>query len=268
MTKKDDDELELDWKGRAPRGADQPDPSAAAPVAPVLAGKGVPGNAKFMSPELQFSLEPILRGNAFTLKQLKEWGEILTGWETRNRYEVFGQDGRAFLYAGELGEGIGQFLLRNLWFFRTMKVEFMTFGGTQVMTVTKPMTWLLRRFEVHAWDGRLMAVIQQRFSLLHRRFDILTAAGAVIATVEGALWRPWTFVVKQDDRELAVIRKEWRGFGTEYLSDADTFGVELKPELTDARLRQVVLAMTLAIDLSFFEQQGQQRSSGLRRLLE
>ena len=67
--------------------------------------------------------------------------------------------------AGEVGAGLGTLLLRNFWMFRSMELEFMTYSGTLVMTLTRPFSWLLRRFEVNAWDGRPMGVLQQRFSL-------------------------------------------------------------------------------------------------------
>jgi len=142
-----------------------------------------------------------------------------------------------------------------------MQLEFMTFGGTLVMTLNRPFSWLLRRFEIHSWDGRPMGVIQQRFSLLRRTFEVLTPGGVIIATLEGAWYKPWTFLVKRNGEEVAKILKQWSGFTTEYLTDADVFGVQLSPGLKEPQLRQLILAATLAIDLSFFEQKGS-RSRG------
>ncbi|MDQ3266008.1 MAG: phospholipid scramblase family protein [Myxococcota bacterium] len=259
--KKTEGDLELDWKGRAPRGSDQP---AAPPVEEQQrAGRGRPGDARFMTQAVQLGLEPILSGDSFTVKQLKEWGEILTGWETRNRYEVFNSQGGAFLCVGVGGEGIANLLLRNFWMFRSMQLEFMTYSGTLVMRVTRPFSWFLRRFEVTSWDGRPMGVLQQRFSLLRRVFDVLTPGGVKVATLEGPWYRPWTFLVKRNGVEVAKICKEWSGFGREAFTDADVFGVELSPTLDDPFLRQLVLAATLAIDLSFFEQHGSRRRGSL-----
>ena len=52
---------------------------------------------------------------------------------------------------------------------------------------------------------------------------------------------------------VATIRKRWSNLTQELFTDADNFGVEFEPSLTDGRLRQLVLAATLAIDLLHFE---------------
>ena len=65
----------------------------------------------------------ILYENTLRVRQVKEWGEILTGFEGRNRYEVVGQGGEPLYFAGEVGSGLGLFLLRN--FFAGIPAELM-----------------------------------------------------------------------------------------------------------------------------------------------
>jgi len=253
----DGEPLELDWKDRAPR-----EEGAAPPPEKVeiLAGKGMPGEARYMSIELKTVLEPLFQGSSLTVRQLVELGEVLTGWETRNKYEVFDSSGRAFIEVTETGGGFVDSFLRNFWGFRKIRLEFMTYGGILAMAVTKPFTWFFKRFDIESWDGRPMFALQQRFSLLNRRYDVLTQGGATVATIEGPLFHPWTFLVKKGEAVLATIRKQWGGIGLEAMTDADIFGVELTPQLTDPRLRQMVLGATLAIDLAYFENRNRNRS--------
>lgn len=257
------EDLELDWKGRT--RPDQRGVPTSVGADGNYAPRYLPGDPRDMSSELRHTLAGLLQGDSLTVKQVKEWGEILTGWETRNRYDVFDGAARSILFAGETGEGVLHSLVRNFWGFRTVQLEFMTHAGTLALTVKKPWTFWMRRFEVIAWDGRLMGVIQQRWHLYHRRYDLLSPSGQVLAEITGALWKPFTFGVTAptDGRVLAVIRKSWGSFGTEVFTDADSFGVQFAPDLTDARLRQLILAATLAIDLSHFENKSRPRSSGL-----
>ncbi|PTL78198.1 phospholipid scramblase-related protein [Vitiosangium sp. GDMCC 1.1324] len=249
---KRDDELELDWKGRtAPEERAQE-----TALAETRAGQGSPGDPRYMSLELRDALGPVMEGPGLRVHQMREWAEILVGWETRNRYEASDLEGRFLLYIGETGEGWGQALLRNLWPFRRVELEFMTKGGTRALSLEQPWTFFFTYVEVKAWDGRLMGTLQQRFGLLRRTFDICSPGGAVMATLEGPLWKPWTFHVKQRGEEVATIRKKWSGLGTEMFSDSDNFGVEFHPSLTDARLRQLVLAATLMVDLCYFEERS------------
>src|SRR5262245_46842742 len=134
-------DYELDWKGRTPpqkRGAEEPG----------AAGRGVPGDPKNMSTELRYQLEPLFNESSIEVRQIKEWGEILTGWETRNRYEVRGSQAGFFLYVGETGRGLGELLLRNFWPFRSINIEFMTNNGTMALSAVRPFTWFFSRLEV------------------------------------------------------------------------------------------------------------------------
>jgi uncharacterized protein YxjI len=245
----DDSGLALDWQGRTAPEQRTRDTA----LATVGAGRGAPGDSRHMSPELRHELAPLLEGDGFGVRQIHEWGEILVGWETRNRYEASGSDGNFMLYIGETGEGWGNALLRNLWPFRRVELECMTKGGTLALSLNRPWTFFFTRVEVKAWDGRLLGTIEQRFSLLRRSFELCSPGGAVMATLEGPLWRPWTFFVKQRGEEVATIRKQWSGLVREAFTDSDFFGVEFHPGLTDARLRQMVLAATLMVDLCYFE---------------
>jgi hypothetical protein len=254
--KKNDGELELDWKGRTPPEQRAPETS----LAEAQAGRGAPGDPRYLSLEARTALAPLLEGSGILVRQQKEWAEILVGWETRNRYDAISlEDARFMFHIGETGGGWANALLRNFWPFRRVELECMTQGGTRVLSMEQPWTFFFTYVEVKAWDGRLMGTIQQRFGLLHRTFDLCSPGGAVLATLEGPLWRPWTFYVKQHGEVVATIRKQWSGFGKELFTDADHFGVEFQPALTDPRLRQMVLAATLMVDLCYFEDR---KSSG------
>jgi uncharacterized protein YxjI len=261
--KSDDSGIELDWKGRTAPEQRTQQPA----LTEANAGRGAPGDIRYMGMEVRTALEGLLEGPGFLIRQQKEWAEILVGWETRNRYDAISlQDARFMFYIGETGEGWGSALLRNFWPFRRVELECVTQGGTRVLSLEQPWTFFFTYVEVKAWDGRLMGTIQQRFGLLHRTFDLCSPGGAVLATLEGPLWRPWTFHVKQQGEVVATIRKQWSGFGKELFTDSDNFGVEFQPSLTDARLRQLVLAATLMVDLCYFEERSS--SGGVRSLLD
>ena len=51
--------------------------------------------------------------NKIVVKQRKELGEILFGFETRNRYDLLDESGTPIGQAAEEGGGIGTALLRN-----------------------------------------------------------------------------------------------------------------------------------------------------------
>lgn len=251
-----DANLELDWGARAPRPqADEPgaSPLQQEPPQEVLAGRGPPGDPRYMSLELRLSLEAVLTAAQVRMRQFRETLEILIGWEGKNRYEVCDADGRNTVYVGETGEGWASRLKRNFWPFYRARLECMTVGGTLALAMELPWHILFARAEVTAWDGRLMGTLVQRFRFFGRQFDILSPAGVVMATVEGPLLKPWTFRILQRGEEVAVIRKRWSGLLQETFSDADNFSLDFQPACNDGRLRQMVLAMALLVDLTYFD---------------
>lgn len=249
-------EAELDWSNRArPSAMPEAAPDAAAAL-DGKPGKGMPGDPQHMSLELRLALAGLLEGPGLRVQQERELAEVVVGWKTRNRYVASDANGRPVMYVGETGDGWQASLLRNLWPFCRIRLECMTLGGTLALTVERPWSFLFTRAEVTAWDGRPLGRIQGRWSIVGRRLAILSPTGVELATLEGPYFKPWTFQVKKKGVEVAVIRKQWAGLAQEFFTEADTFGVEFKPGCTDARLRQLILAATLLVDLTYFEQQG------------
>jgi len=206
-----------------------------------------------MGSELGLSLEPLLKGDGLIVRQDVEWSQVLMGWNARNHYAVRDLTYRLVLYVGETGEGWGASLARNFWPFRQVCLEMMTPGGIVALQVRRRWRWWMARLEVDAWDGRLLGVIQQRWRWFRRYFEVLEPSGEILAAIEGGIWRPWTYPVTSRGVEVAVIRKRWSGLGRQVFTNADEFGIELRPTLTDGRLRQMLLAATIAIDLVAYD---------------
>jgi hypothetical protein len=227
------------------------------PLAPEAAPRafahGRPGDPREMSSELRLALEPLLTGEGLIVHQDVEWSQVLIGWNAANHYAVRDLSNRLVLYVGEAGEGWGSALARNFWPFREMRLELMTPGGIVALVVRRRWRLWLARIEVVAWDGRILGVIQQRWRWFRRQFDVLDPQGETLASIEGGFWRPWTYPVTARGVEVAVIRKRWSGLAREFFTNADEFGIELRPMLTDGCLRQMLLAATLAIDLVAYE---------------
>ncbi|MBZ4330648.1 phospholipid scramblase family protein [Corallococcus interemptor] len=190
---------------------------------------------------------------ALRVRQVKEWGEILTGFEGRNRYEVVGDDGRPLFFAGEVGSGLGLFLLRGfLKAKRPFTMELKSERGETLLRLRRPWRFWLSRLEVEDGEGRHLGAIQQRFRFFTRAYDVLGPDDEELAHLSGPFFRPWTFNVEQQGREVGTIAKKWSGFGKELFTDADNFGVRFDG-LHDPRVRTLVLAATFLIDFVHFE---------------
>ncbi len=185
--------------------------------------------------------------------QVKEWGEILTGFETRNKYEVRDEHGRTILLAAEESTGLGAVLLRM--FLKALRPFTMTLldqGGNVFLRLRRPFRFMFHRIEVFDAEDRPLGAVERRFSLLRRIYDVLDTQGQTRITLFGPVFRPWTFEIRKSNEVVGKIQKKWSGLGRELFTDADNFGIEFSPLLDhDDRLR--LLAAVFLIDFVHFE---------------
>ncbi len=90
-----------------------------------------------------------------------------------------------------------------------------------MMRATQPFRWFFQRLEVALESGRPVGALQQRFSFLYKRFDVLDSNGQVSMRVSSPFWRPWTFSFQRDGREVARIEKKRAGILREAFTDSD-----------------------------------------------
>jgi uncharacterized protein YxjI len=190
------------------------------------------------------------------LQQRRELAE-LAGFETRNKFEIVAADGTPLGFAAEQGKGFGAMIGRQLlghW--RSFEIHVFDAQRQPVAVAVHPFRFWFKRIEVKTPDGRLVGALQQRFAMLHKRFDVQDALGATRLRVKSPLWKPWTFPFERDGRDVAFVRKKWSGLMKETFTDADNFLVEfVDPSLTEDD-RLLVLAAGLFIDLQYFEQKS------------
>ncbi len=191
------------------------------------------------------------------VRQRKDWGEVVTGWEKANRYEVHDSSGTALFHAFEVSTSGWSVLLRVLLRAqRPFRMEVIRGNGSPVVTLVRPWRFWLSRLEVLGTDGRPLGRVEQRFSLVRRVYQVFDDQGRTLLDVVGPLLRPWTFLLHQAGREVGSTSKKWRGLGVEAFTDADTFVIEWSA----ARLRPgshlLAVAATILIDFVHFEWRG------------
>jgi uncharacterized protein YxjI len=196
----------------------------------------------------------LVRDDVLRVRQVREWREVLSPFEHRNRYEVRGSLDEPLLYAGEVGSGMGRALLRSfLKARRPFTLELRTATGSVALRLVRPFHLLRSRLRVEDGEGRVLGEVRQRLRLVRRVYDVLGPGGEPLARLVGPFFRPWTFRLERKGRALAVIQKRWRGLGIELLTDADSFGVRFEPALQDPTLRLLTLAATFLVDFVHFE---------------
>lgn len=192
------------------------------------------------------------------VQQEVEQLEVFTGFETANRYRVLTVEGDTLLYASEESGWLGrQFLGKH----RPMTLHVVDGDGNPVLTASRSFFWFLSHLHVEDGEGNPVGSLHRRFGILKRKFTVEDASGQILAQVEGPRFRPNTFMLYRQGKEVARITKQWSGIAREAFTDADTFRVQMDTGATDQAFALMVLATALAIDLDFFEGKG--RGGGL-----
>jgi GNAT superfamily N-acetyltransferase len=185
--------------------------------------------------------------------QAKEWGEILLGFEARNRFDITDDAGTLLAHAAEEGRGIGAMLLRNLLGrCRACKIHVYGTDGDELARGEKPFRFYFHRMELFEGSVKVGA-IQRRFSVLNRLFTLEDAHGRELLTLKSPLFRIWTFKLLRGDREVGRIAKRWGGALKEMFTDADTFSIQFFDPALPVEVRKFLVVAVFLVDFVCFE---------------
>ncbi|NRA59848.1 MAG: scramblase [Psychrobium sp.] len=182
--------------------------------------------------------------------QQKEWGEIVTGFETKNKYAVSDEHGQQIYFAAEQkGSLLARlFLKANRPFYLAVLDE----ASNVVISVTRPFRFYFHQATICDAQGKVLGVIKKEFSLLRRTYAVFDSSDREIFQLHGPMLKPWTFLIKNGDRELGKITKQWSGLLKESFTDADNFGVTFPIDWPVAN-KALFLGAVFLIDFVHFE---------------
>ena len=195
-------------------------------------------------------MERLAPAAALVIRQKREMGEILSGFEMKNRYEVLDLSGTSLYQAREEG---GSWLLRIfLQSARPFEIVVRDAQQQLVVGVQRPFRFYFHEAEISDGRGNILGKIEKRFSLLNREYAVLDETGNEIFKLYGPLLHPWTFLIKKGNLEVGKISKKWSGLATEAFTDADHFGVTFPQDLS-TRQKALMLGAVFLVDFVHFE---------------
>jgi uncharacterized protein YxjI len=187
---------------------------------------------------------------SLVVQQKKQWGEILTGFEQRNKYLVSDPAHGELLAAVEDGGSIltRQFL-RNM---RPFEMSIVGLDGTPALHLHRPFAWYFHTLEIRDARLKLLGRVRREFSWLRRVYTVQDGSGREAYRLYGPAFHPWTFEIRSGDRTVGRIVKKWSGAAKEAFTKADNFGVTF-PTDCSADVKAVLLGAVFLIDFVHFE---------------
>ncbi len=198
-------------------------------------------------------MEKLTPVDTLVIQQRKEWGEILTGWETKNKYAVMDQTGDEMYFAAE--EGRSLFFRLFLKALRPFTIHILASDGQIVLRLDRSFRFFFHKLAVSSPDGRCLGTVEKRFSVIRRMYSVYDATGQEHFQLFGPLLRPWTFLIRQSGQEIGRISKKWSGLLKESFTDTDNFAVTFPAELP-VMDKGILLGAVFLIDFVHFENKG------------
>ena len=201
-------------------------------------------------------LENLAQANSLVIRQQKEWGEILTGFETKNRYDVMDLNSNPLIEALEEGDSVMATITRLfLKALRPFTMHLFSPGGSGLFKLTRPFRFYFHELDVCRSNGAPLGKVKRRFAILRRIYTVIDSNGNEIFELFGPLLHPWTFQIKKGGQELGKITKKWSGLAKESFTDADNFGI-IFPAGIELSQKAVLLGAVFLIDFVHFENSG------------
>uniref|UniRef100_A0A8C3YL15 Phospholipid scramblase n=1 Tax=Catagonus wagneri TaxID=51154 RepID=A0A8C3YL15_9CETA len=197
--------------------------------------------------------------------------EVLTGFETNNKYEIKNSLGQRIYFAAEDTDCCTRNCCGPS---RPFTMRIIDNMGQEVITLERPLRCTsccfpccLQEIEIQAPPGIPVGYVTQtwhpclpKFTIQNeRREDVLKITGPCVVC---SCCADIDFEIKSLDDKHVVgkISKQWSGLVREMFTDVDNFGIQFPLDL-DVKMKAVMLGACFLIDFMFFEMtRGEQRT--------
>uniref|UniRef100_A0A8C2N0I9 Phospholipid scramblase n=1 Tax=Cricetulus griseus TaxID=10029 RepID=A0A8C2N0I9_CRIGR len=211
-------------------------------------------------------LEYLTQIDQILVHQQIELLEVLTGFETNNKYEIKNSLGQRVYFAVEDTDCCTRNCCGAS---RPFTLRILDNLGQEVMTLERPLRCssccfpcCLQEIEIQAPPGVPVGYVTQtwhpclpKFTLQNeKKQDVLKVVGPCVAC---SCCSDVDFELKSLNEETVVgkISKQWSGLVKEAFTDADNFGIQFPLDL-DVKMKAVMLGACFLIDFMFFERTG------------
>ncbi|XP_061049557.1 phospholipid scramblase 2 isoform X2 [Eubalaena glacialis] len=248
------------------------------PYQPVTSQPGVPAGVPWMPappPPLNCppGLEYLTQIDQLLIHQQIELLEVLTGFETCNKYEIKNSLGQRIYFAAEDTDCCTRNCCGPS---RPFTMRILDNMGREVITLERPLRCTsccfpccLQEIEIQAPPGVPVGYVTQtwdpclpKFTLQNeKREDVLRITGPCIVC---SCCADVDFEIKSLDDKYMVgkISKQWTGLVRELFTDVDNFGIQFPLDL-DVKMKAVMLGACFLIDFMFFEMTRNEQRAGM-----
>ncbi|XP_078521822.1 phospholipid scramblase 1-like isoform X2 [Lissotriton helveticus] len=209
-------------------------------------------------------LEYLSQIDQILVHQQIELLEILTGYETNNKYVVKNSLGQQIYFAAEQTDCCTRYWCGPA---RPFTITIIDNSGREVMRVSRPYrccsccacACCLQELQVEAPPGTTIGYVVENWHICLPKFTVLNEKREGVLKINGpcvacSCCSDVDFQVTSLDETAVVgkISKQWTGLLREAFTDADNFGIQFPLDL-DIKSKATLFGACFLIDFMFFE---------------
>jgi len=215
-------------------------------------------------------LEYLTQLDQLIIKQQVELLEVLTGFETQNKYRILNNQGQQAYFAKEESECCERQCCGPS---RGFKMHITDNNNQEVITIERPFKccagccWCASadccsmELTIKDSQGQLLGHVKQRTSGWKPHYMLYDANMTELARMRGPCCIcscpccgdiPFPVTDPSEKTQIGDVTKQWSGVLKEYFTDADTFSVSFPSDM-DVRLKAVFIGAAFLIDFMYFE---------------
>ncbi|KAG9351706.1 hypothetical protein JZ751_022957, partial [Albula glossodonta] len=199
--------------------------------------------------------------------------ETLTGFETKNQYDIKNSMGQKIYTAKEESGCCTRNCCGSL---RNFELKIKDSNGQEVIHLVRPLRCAsccfpccLQEVEVQAPPGTTVGYVVQDWHPFLPKFSIQGASRETLMKLEGPFLAcnfcsdvDFNLTDKDGSQKIGRISKQWSGLLKEAFTDTDNFGIQFPMDL-DVKIKAVLIGTCFLIDFMFFESttNNQQRNT-------
>ncbi|KAL3862664.1 hypothetical protein ACJMK2_008618 [Sinanodonta woodiana] len=209
-------------------------------------------------------LEYLSQIDQLLVKQQVELFELVTGWETANKYKIMNSVGQQVYFAAEESDAcLRQCCGAN----RGFNIHITDNAGQEVIRVNREFKCCAHQWcacidacahevQIEAPPGHIVGYVKQKRSCCEPKYKILDHDHHKKLVMQGpccmltgpcCTWDHDFIVFSKDGaNEVGKVSKQWSGLLKEYFTDADNFGVSFPMDL-DVKMKAVMLGAVFLI---------------------
>ena len=200
---------------------------------------------------------PLISNQKLVIRQKKELVELL-GFETRNKYSIEKEDGTILGFAAEQQKGIIGWILRQiLGHWRPFTILIFDQQKKVIYRAEHPFRFFFQRLIINDADDKPIGYLQQKFAIIYKKLHFYHPNGELLLEMSAPRWKIWTFPIKKNNQQVALILKKWSGILKEVFTDTDNFLVEFQSDQLTKAEKELIFVSGIFIDMIYFEHKAE-----------